>query len=251
MENAMTEFSRNDFTDDDGFAGSQNSRLIKGTRVGWNDTKHWYDRDGLPLPSELMLISIRKVLRRWHDGRAEIIDTQPLPRLDDLNSKIPNDRWEIGIDGKPRPPWESTVVLYFIDLATGESYTFASATIGAHIAYDRICDAVRNMRALRGAKVLPLVHLSERPMNTKVGPRTRPHLEIVGWKYPGEDLSPAPQPDATPPPTAAPSKVHEPTPPPTQPISKRGTATAQVVDRFHGQRHARRNVRPRLSVDGR
>jgi hypothetical protein len=215
----MTEVPQYEFNDDDGFGGSHNSRLIRGIRVSWNRTQHWHDRDGVAVPSEMFLVSVREFLQRWKDGRPEIIDAKPLPRADDLNSAIPVSDWQIGIDGQPTPPWQHTVAFYFINLASGETYTFASSTVGAHIAYDRICDAVTNMRALRGAKVSPLVHLSERPMKTNFGPRTRPHLEIVGWKYPGEDLSPAPQPDPTPPSTASPSTVPPPTSQPTQPMS--------------------------------
>jgi hypothetical protein len=208
----------------DGFAGSQNSRLIKDVRVRWNDTKHWHDGDGLAVPLEMLLLEVREVLQRWKDGRAEIIDTQPLPRPDELNSKIPVNEWELGFEGKPRPPWEREFVFYLINLATGESYTFASTTYGARLAYDHICDAVANMRALRGAKIWPLVHLSERPMKTNHGRRTRPHLEIVGWKSPGEvgpALSTPPTPQAGPIPssTASSSTVHSPTPQPTQPTS--------------------------------
>jgi hypothetical protein len=88
-ENAMIEF-----TDDDGFSGSHNSQFIKGIRIGWNNTKHWHDRDGLAVPSEMFLRYICEVLRRWKDGKADIIDTKPLPRPDDLNSKIPVSEWE-------------------------------------------------------------------------------------------------------------------------------------------------------------
>jgi hypothetical protein len=78
----------NEFTDDDGFSSSNNSRFIKGTLLSWNNTKHWHDRDGLALPSELLRIGPREVLRRWSDRRAELLDTKPLPCPDALNSKL-------------------------------------------------------------------------------------------------------------------------------------------------------------------
>ena len=210
-----------EFTDDDGFAGAQSSRLIKGVCLRWNDRNHWHDRDGLAVPLEMLLLGIREVLQRFNDGSAELIDNKPLPSPEDLNATIPKDEWRIGIDGKPEAPWQHTVAFYLANPATGETYTFASATTGAHMAFEHIRDAVTNMRALRGAKVLPLVRLSERPMKTKHGLRTRPHLEPIGWKHPGEDFATPPSPQAGPIPssTAAPSEVHEPTPPPTEPIS--------------------------------
>jgi hypothetical protein len=203
---------------DDGFSGSHSSQFIKGIRVGWNNTKHWHDADGVELRGEMLVLGISECVRRYKDGKWEIIDTKPLPCPDDLNSKIPVSEWQIGIDGKPRPPWEHTVAVYLINTATGEVFTFVGATTGARIAYEHIRDAVATKRFLQGAKVVPLVRLSERPMRTKFGPRTRPHFEIVGWKSPPEDGPPLPTPppiSPTPPSAASPSTGHSPTPQPT------------------------------------
>ena len=226
----MTEGTRYELNENDGFSGSHNSRLIKGIRLVWNDTKHWHDRDGLAPPSPMLLLGLREVLQRWKEGKAEIIDTKPLPSVEDLNSTIPVNEWQIGIDGKSTPPWAHTVAFYLINLATGETYTYVSATIGAHIAYDNVREAVTNMRALRGAKVLPLVHLTDRPMKTKFGRRTRPHLEIVGWKYPGEDILALPMPPtpqlsgpatpSTPSPSTVPSSTPQPAPPASNPAPR-------------------------------
>jgi hypothetical protein len=216
----------NEFTDDDGFSGSHNSQFIKGIRLGWNSTKHWNDRDGLAVPPEMFLKGIDEALRRWKDGKAEIIDTKPLPRPDDLNSKIPVNEWENGIDGKPTPTWQHIAAFYFINLSIGETYTYASATKGAHFAYEHIRDAVANMRALQSERMKPLVRLSERPMKTKFGPRTRPHLEIIGWKSLGEDGLPLPTPPtprAGPTPPSAASSSTVPTPQPISPAPRRPT----------------------------
>src|SRR6516165_3035981 len=54
--------------DDDGFYGSLNSgRPVKGTIAKWSDTEHWRDRDGLPLPSPLLVIAINEGLQMWKD----------------------------------------------------------------------------------------------------------------------------------------------------------------------------------------
>jgi hypothetical protein len=63
------------------------------------------------------------------------------------------------------------VLVYFVNLATGEFHTFPSATVGAHIAYDALKEAVVTMRALRGTRVMPMVNLSERPFKTGFGIR--------------------------------------------------------------------------------
>ena len=43
------------------------------------------------------------------------------------------------------------------------------------------------MRALRGAKVVPVVRLTHRPMKTFVGMKHRPEFEIVDWRKLGGD----------------------------------------------------------------
>jgi hypothetical protein len=51
--------------DDDGFRNMfNNGRLIKGTLIGWNDIKHWTDRDGGTVPSPMLVIKTKEVLQR-------------------------------------------------------------------------------------------------------------------------------------------------------------------------------------------
>jgi hypothetical protein len=173
---------------DDGFSGSSRSgRVGKGSYLKWNDMQHWIDRDGLTPPSPLLVVAVNEIVRRWKDGTAEDIVDKPLPDPEQLNAAIPVTEWEEGIDGKPRPPWAHTVIVYLVHLATGETYTYAAATVGAHIAYDALKESVITMRALRGTKCMPLVNLSERPMKMRFGMGKRPHFQIIGWKTPGED----------------------------------------------------------------
>jgi hypothetical protein len=183
---------------DDGFSASSRSRRVgRGSYLRWNDTQHWTDRDGIAAPSPLLAIAVNEILRRWKDNAAKDIADKPLPDPDELNAAIPVDEWEEGVDGKPRPPWEHTVVVYLVNLATGETYTYAHATVGAHIAFDALKESVITMRALRGEKCMPLVNLDERPMKMKFGMGMRPHFEIIGWKTPGEDANAIPaQPSA-------------------------------------------------------
>ena len=210
--------------EDDGFHGSLHSgRLLKGSYLKWTDAAHWVDRDGLTPPSPLLVIAINEVLQKWKDNKVEVIRDKPLPNPEQLNSAIPESLWE-RFNGKPRKPWAHVVVVYLVDLATGQFYTYASPTTGAHIAYDALKEAVVVMRALRGSRVMPIVNLSERPMKTSFGMRRRPHFEIIGWKTPGDDTKtglikpmtpqlsgPAAAPENPPPPV---STVATPTPTP-------------------------------------
>jgi hypothetical protein len=203
MTNTVTPYYNG--PEDDGFRrGSFNSgRLIKGSLIGWNDIKHWADRDGSTPPSPMLVIKVNEVLQRWQDNLPEVIDTKPLPDPEELNKDIPVAEWEIGLDDKPRPPWAHTVVVYFVNLSTGEFYTYTSATYGGHLAFEQLNDAVLAMRMLRGEKVMPLVELGEKPFKTKRGMKTRPHFQIVDWKTPGgsaalpaEPMTLLPNPDA-------------------------------------------------------
>jgi hypothetical protein len=175
---------------DDGFSGSLNSgRLLKGTFLKWTDAAHWLDRDGLTPPSPMLVIAINEVLQKWKNGKAEVIGDKPLPDPEQLNSAIPKSEWERGNDNQLRKPWAHVVIVYLVDLGTGGFFTYASATVGGHIAYDALKEAVITMRALRGTRVMPFVNLGERPMKTAFGMRRRPCFEIVGWKAPGDDTN--------------------------------------------------------------
>ena len=74
--------------DGDGYGGSHRSgRLIQGIRIAWN--LEWTDQDGCAPPPELLIPGIKRVLQKWKDGKADVIDALPLPDPDLLNSAIP------------------------------------------------------------------------------------------------------------------------------------------------------------------
>jgi hypothetical protein len=178
---------------DDGFHGSLTAgRLLKGTFIKWTDADHWKDRDGLTPPSPLLVVAVDEALQKWKDKKPEVIRDKPLPNCKALNDAIPLSEWERGIDGKPREPWTHIVVVYLVDLSTGGFFTYASATLGGHIAFDALKEAVITMRALRGAKVMPVVNLDERPFKTSFGQRRRPHFAVVSWKTPGGEAKAVP-----------------------------------------------------------
>ena len=172
-------------SNDDGFGGSLTSGRLKGAYIRWSSEQHWQDRDGLASPSQLLVVSVDEILRRWTNNRPEVIDDKPLPDPDELNAAIPQAEWEKDLTGQPRKPWAHEVVVRLVHPGTGGFFTYSSPTAGAHIAVDNLREAVVVMRALRGQRVVPLVELGERPMKTKFGPKTRPHFEIVDWKTPG------------------------------------------------------------------
>ena len=188
------------YEEDDGFDSSLRSsdRLLRGTHARWTDAKGWHDRDGLPIPSPLLVVSVLTALQRWQNKVPEVITAKPLPNPDELNAAIPQSEWEIGLDGKPRPPWVTVFAVYMIDLRNGQLFTAVNSTTGWRMAVEALREQVAIKRMLHGgARMLPIVELQSRPLKTSFGDRKRPHLHVVDWKAGGGDQAvttqPAPQ----------------------------------------------------------
>jgi hypothetical protein len=156
-------------------------RLIQGDLLKCVDG-HWSP----PPPPELLVVRTTRALQCWSDGKP--IDTiieqpgEPLPDLDELNAKIPENEWEPGLDGKPRPPWQLNYVVYLANMDTGDVFTFANSTTGARIAWERLTDRIEMMRRLRGDRVAPIVKLESKEMKTSFGKKLRPEFTIVEFR---------------------------------------------------------------------
>ena len=185
----MSEVTRYHNDDDDGYSGSLTSgRLIKGQLLRWNETNGWNDRDGLRPPEIMLAIALSEVLQCWKGKKpVETITEKPLPNVNDLNEAVPKAEWEPGLDGTPKPPWQHQVIVYLIDPTSGGFFTYLNSTIGARIAVDQLREKVITMRALRGARVVPVVRLAHRPMKTAFGMKHRPEFEVIDWKQWGGD----------------------------------------------------------------
>src|SRR5262245_12667802 len=92
-------------------AGLSSDRVTRGTVARWSETTGWVDRDGLPLPSPMLVIGYITILRRWNDHRPEDITEHPLPDPAVLNAAIPVKEWEIGLNGQPQEPWKLTYIV--------------------------------------------------------------------------------------------------------------------------------------------
>src|SRR5262249_5397468 len=204
--------------------GLSSDRVTRGTPARWAETTSWVDRDGLPIPSPVMIVGYVTILRRWKDNKPDDITEHPLPDPEELNATIPQAEWDIGLDGRPRKPWALTYVIYMVNLKNGTLFTYANSTFGAMLCYTNLEEQVAVMRMLRGEHVYPIANLDRRPMKTAFGMKTRPHLEIIDWRTPGNSqLMPqasAPQlpgpaiATATPTPTTSASSAPAPTPSP-------------------------------------
>ncbi len=148
-------------------------------------------RDGVAFPpdTKMLAISTAICLQRWPEGeRPENIVKQPnkpLPDIDELNAKIPEAEWELGLNGKPEPPWKLCFIVYLVNPVDAGVFTFINSTVGARIAFDRLKTKVVTMRQLRGECVVPLVRLDSKPMKTQCGQKMRPDFAIVDWRQLG------------------------------------------------------------------
>jgi hypothetical protein len=144
----------------------------------------WSAKDGTELtPSTLLMcVGTDTAIQRFVDGKPETIYDKPLPNPDDLNAAIPQDTWEEGLDGNPRPPWAKIFIAFFVNPADAAAYVFSNSTFGARLAVGRLADRVQTMRALRGANVVPIVKLSSTLMPTKFGQKARPEFVVVEWR---------------------------------------------------------------------
>lgn len=135
-----------------------------------------------PIDHDILGLFTRRARQRFVDGKPEIIaempDGPPLPSADDLNAKIPETEWPIGLTGKPEAPWKNEFILYGLDLNDLAVITYSNSTIGAVRAIEDLEDKWGWARALYGVDVRPLIHLSETVFPTSYGDRKRPIFEV-------------------------------------------------------------------------
>jgi hypothetical protein len=175
------------FGDDD---DNYSDRLLQGGRAKWVD-KAW-TMDGTPPREEdrFLVTGTGFALQRWLDGLPEIIAKEPgkpLPKAEDLNNAIPREEWPIGkFSGKPEGPWKEIAFAYLLRVRDAARYTHINSTWGTTICVRSIRNRMRDMSALRGACVYPIVQLTSAPMISKKFPgRFRPELEVLEWRQLG------------------------------------------------------------------
>jgi hypothetical protein len=148
----------------------------------------WSVRDGTTIPPETQLLAIAtgEALQCWRDQTViDVIPKRPgqdLPDARELNAKIPQSEWEMGLDGQPRPPWQHVHLAYLVNIQDATLYTFVNSTVGCRIAVERLRDRIEWMQALRGKRVVPIVKPDAKPMKTKYGQKMRPEFVITDWR---------------------------------------------------------------------
>jgi hypothetical protein len=191
---------------DDGFDDtSSDNRLIQGAVARCVDGV-WSTSDGTKLTPDMQWIAlgIAEAIQRWKNNRpVETIKKTPgvpLPDVEDLNAKVPQSEWEMGLDRKPRAPYQHQYLVYLLNPNDASLITYINSTFGALKAVSALKDKVRWMRALRGARVVPIVRLESKPMPTAFGTKLRPEFTVVEWRDLDDGAG-----ESTLPPSAAPT----------------------------------------------
>jgi hypothetical protein len=170
------------FEGDDGY----DDQPIKGPILKCVDGR-WSVRDGTELTAGEPFLCTGTAVgnQRFIDNVSELIlkePGKPLADVDDLNEQVPQDEWEEGLDGKPRPPWQRVYLIYLVRKHDASSMTFISGTAGARIAFNKLTSQIHNMRIFRGTNVAPLLKLSAKPMKTSFGTKMRPDFEVIEFR---------------------------------------------------------------------
>jgi hypothetical protein len=183
MENLPAVFNDDD---DEDYTG----RLLQGGRAKWVN-KVW-TLDGIPPREEdrFLVTGTGFALQRWLDSVPEEIMKEPgksLPDPEDLNNAIPQEEWPIGkFSGKREGPWKTVGFAYLLRVRDAARFTHINSTWGTRKCVRLIRDRIRDMRAIRGESVFPIVQLTSAPMPSKTYPgQFRPELEVLEWRQLG------------------------------------------------------------------
>jgi hypothetical protein len=160
-------------------------RPLPGIPGKWDSEKGWTDRDGVPLPATPMLVVFMDtLLRSWQNHHPVDHTAHPLPNVEELNSTIPRP-WALGLDGKEQPPFALHWGISVFDPTAGQIHAFLNKTAGQRIMYETLSEQILVTQMFRGTNVAPVVMLEQRPMKTKVGMKSRPHMRVIDWKIIG------------------------------------------------------------------
>jgi hypothetical protein len=170
-----------------------NQRFIQGTRLKYTNEDTWTDAQGVELDPQLCLIvvELKRVVNKWPVELGPPLDTvevapgQPWPNIKKLNEACPQTEWREDFNGNPKGPYEGQRLLYLVDPATLDKYTFATNTVGGTRALTELADKIAWAQKYRGPGIRPLVHLSSTWMPTRFGGRMRPHFIVLpDWILP-------------------------------------------------------------------
>jgi hypothetical protein len=182
-----------------GYDQQPTNQVIKGNLLKFTN-EMWVTREGEEISADLELVAldVRRIVQKWKDQvPVETIVLQPgqkFPDIEKLNAEIAQQDWTMGPDGKLRGPWQIQRIVYLLNPATMDQFSFLTGTIGGRICVHDPVVRTQWKRKVSGDNVYPVVTLSDTFMNTRFGGRQRPHFLIKRWiaLAPASTATPAP-----------------------------------------------------------
>lgn len=105
------------------------------------------------------------------------------PQREELDARDER-QWPVGIDGKPRDPWQYQNYLPLEDIENGERFVFVTSSTGGAIAIQKLCN-LYGRRIAKGTTGFPIVGLAVGEFSSKKYGRTpRPDFPVVQWSPP-------------------------------------------------------------------
>jgi hypothetical protein len=173
------------------------SRLIQGERIKFTNEATWVlasNGEKLPADLELVVCNILRVVQKWPVEPGPpleehvLLPGEKVPDLKKRNEETPQSEWREGPDGQMHGPWQFQYVLYLFAEGQTARYTWCTGTIGGAVNIRELAERTNFMRKYKGAKVYPVVTLSDAFMQTRFGGRQRPNFIYKRWvEFGGSD----------------------------------------------------------------
>jgi hypothetical protein len=132
---------------------------------------------------EFAVMGVMTLWTKWVANQAEHRITEPghyHPERDELGD-LDQTKWELGLDGRPKDPWQDTRHLFLVDPETGQEATFITPSAGGRKAVGDLASQIRNVR--RGNPgAIAVIRLESTTWKTRFGIKPRPSLKVIGWK---------------------------------------------------------------------
>jgi hypothetical protein len=175
---------------DDGWddaAADYAANVLKGERLKFNEGFWTVGKEARSLANGTQLVALstrhgwvwlkkgEKARYQWRQKGKALPDRWT--ELDDQDKT----KWPIGLSGCAEDPWKETRVVYFVDPATAEAFTYdPKKTYFGLKAVEALGDQIARMRKARPA-VSPVVEFHTVKKPTNFGPKMTPVLKVVAW----------------------------------------------------------------------
>jgi hypothetical protein len=129
---------------EDGVEGDdrpEGAGVIQGIKLRFSNQAEWLQRDDETMPPDLELVAVDvgRYVQKWsEDGppleTIHLEAHQKFPDIEKMNEETPKEEWVEGPDEQKRGPWQSSHVLYLLNTASMDRFSYPTSTVGGRIA---------------------------------------------------------------------------------------------------------------------